>query len=150
MTDKPTIQEFLNLSEKEQSSLAGKLRPEPWKHNEVNNARGTYTGLVDWCTKCKTGPKYDFEVEAYPFKKTRENWRQVGCSVPTPIPIDFNRAKALQRECDRGEFDIALDTVIECLTLDFEWSEDFTDFVLHDMEPQHIFAALLKMKGILE
>ncbi len=125
-----TIKEYLALTPEKQSEIAGKLRSGPWKHE--TNCEGV-------CLKCR-GYYTDTDMTK-------------PCSVPDPIPIDWNHAKALQGEFEAKyncyKFIQALQSVHKVV----KSMHTFSYWVIHTdtgMQPAHIFAALLKMKRILE
>ena len=136
-----TIKEYLNLTKDEQSKIAGKLRPGPWKHELVDYSIPSHDdpfvgkkGKEFFCKKCK------FVVHG-----------KEDCSVPDPIPIDWNHAKALQGECG-DDFDIeSVYSIIEPYNR-LEDTQDISDYVswLLEADPIHYIAACLKVKGELE
>ena len=148
-----TIQEYLALAPEEQSKIAGKLRPKPWKHeysqtgSEIIEEHG-WIFYSHCCCKCGLSLKVDV------FPNYSDGWyTQAGpidtpCSVPGPIPIDWNHAKALQGECYEMKFWDSLHSVH--IATGNEKAFSWWAIAASGADPIHYFAALLLMAGYLK
>lgn len=128
-----TIEEYLALPQPEQEKIAGKLTPGPWKHDPLN-------GMFGECRKCKTVISSN-ELET------------TDCPSPTRIyRLDWNHAKALQRECQHMEFMQALDTVsnVAIANENYPCGIVYEVWLICKALPIHYIAACLKAKGELE
>ena len=64
--------------------------------------------------------------------------------------IDWNNAKMLQGECDKNQFEDAIEEVAVAMKEDLEWFEEWVDYLLHEITALHIITACMLAKNLLE
>ena len=133
-----TLKEFLALPPEEQAIEAAKSLTEKvikpyystWQHKPAN-------GMFGKCLKCNRfigGDDIKTDL----------------CPIPDPMKIDWNNAKRLQGECDKNQFEDAIEEVAVAMKEDLEWFEEWVDYLLHEITALHIITACMLAKNLLE